>query len=195
MNLNDFLAHVSSGKKVLSGSEEHRYMTKLAFEAMKITSVINQGFHEPNEIRRLMEKLTGKQLDESFTMFPPFYTDCGKNIHIGKNVFINCCCHFQDQGGITIGDGSLIGSHVVLATINHGQDPAQRGDNLPYPIIIGKNVWIGSHATILPGVTVGDGAIVAAGAVVTKNVLPNAIVGGVPAKIIKMIPNIKEVIE
>ena len=68
MNLNDFLAHVSSGKKVLSGSEEHRYMTKLAFEAMKITSVINQGFHEPNEIRRLMEKLTGKQLDESFTI-------------------------------------------------------------------------------------------------------------------------------
>lgn len=86
-----------------------------------------------------------------------------------------------------IGDGTLIGSHVVLATINHGQDPKERADNYPSPIHIGKNVWIGSHATILPGRTIGDNAIVAAGAVVTKDVPEGAIVGGVPAKIIKMI--------
>ena len=101
-------------------------MSQLAFEAMKITTVLNQGYHEPEEIRTLMEKLTGGPIDESFRMFPPFYTDCGKNIHIGKNVFINCGCHFQDQGGIYIGDGALIGSQVVLATINHGRKPEER---------------------------------------------------------------------
>lgn len=187
MELDDFLAYMKSGKKVVSGSEVHQYMTKLAFDAMKITSVLNQGYHEPGEIRELMGQLTGKPIDETFMMFPPFYTDCGKNIHIGKNVFINCCCHFQDQGGIYIGDGTLIGSHTVLATINHSQDPTERADNLPSPIHIGKNVWIGSQSTILPGVTIGDGAIVAAGAVVTKDVPPNTVVGGVPAKAIKKV--------
>ena len=189
MELADFLSLVNAGKRIAAGSEAHRYMTALAFEAMKVTSVLNRGYHEPEEIRKLMEQLTGRTIDESFTMFPPFYTDCGKNIQIGKNVFINCCCHFQDQGGICIGDGTLIGSHVVLATINHGQSPEQRGDNLPAPIRIGTNVWIGSHATILPGVTIGDGAIIAAGAVVTRDVPANTVVGGVPARIIKAIPN------
>ena len=104
---------------------------------------------------------------------------------MGKQVFINCGCHFQDQGGVYIGDGALIGSQVVLATINHGMSPDQRSDNLPAPIHIGKRAWIGSHATILPGVTIGDGAIVAAGAVVTKDVPVNTVVGGVPAKVIR----------
>lgn len=187
MELNEFLDHVNAGKRVSAGTDAHRYMVKLSYEAMKITSVLNQGWHEPEEIRSLMERLTGQPVDPSFTMFPPFYTDCGKNLHIGKNVFINCCCHFQDQGGITIGDGSLIGSHVVLATINHEQNPGKRGDNLPAPIHIGKNVWIGSRSVILPGVTIGDGAIVAAGTVVTKDVPANKVVGGVPAKVIKEI--------
>lgn len=105
----------------------------------------------------------------------------------GKHVFINCCCHFQDQGGIDIGDGTLIGSHVVIATINHGMKEAERKDNFPAPVRIGKNVWIGSHATLLPGVTVGDNAIVAAGAVVTKDVASNTVVGGVPAREMKEI--------
>lgn len=187
MDTEEFLQKMNSGEKAPAGSEAHQCMTELAFNAMKITAVVNQGYHEPQEIRRLMEELTGRPIDESFTLFPPFYSDCGKNIHIGKNVFINCCCHFQDQGGVYIGDGTLIGSHVVLATINHGQDPKERADNYPSPIHIGKNVWIGSHATILPDRTIGDNAIVAAGAVVTKDVPEGAIVGGVPAKIIKMI--------
>ena len=120
-------------------------------------------------------------------MFPPFYTDCGKNLKIGKNVFINSGCRFQDQGGITIGDGALIGHNVVLATINHDLDPARRGDNLPAPIVIGEGVWIGANATVLPGVTIGDHAVVAAGAVVTKDVPADMVVGGVPAKTIRRI--------
>ena len=118
-------------------------------------------------------------------MFPPFYTDCGKNITIGKNVFINMGCKFQDQGGIFIDDGALIGHNVVLATLNHDMNPETRHDMIPKPIHIGKNVWIGSNSTILSGVTIGDGAIVAAGAVVTKDVEKNTVVGGVPAKFIK----------
>ncbi|HJK73201.1 MAG TPA: DapH/DapD/GlmU-related protein [Methanocorpusculum sp.] len=104
---------------------------------------------------------------------------------MGKDVFINSGCHFQDQGGIYIGDGTLIGHSVVLATINHEAEPTIRASMHTKPIVLGKNVWVGSHATILPGVTVGDGAIVAAGAVVTKDVPPGTVVGGVPAKVIK----------
>jgi acetyltransferase-like isoleucine patch superfamily enzyme len=126
-------------------------------------------------------------VDKSFAMFPPFYTDCGKNITIGKNVFINSGCHFQDQGGIAIGDDTLIGHTVVLAILNHGLEADKRKNLYPAPIIIGNNVWIGAHATVLPGVSIGENAVIAAGAVVTKDVPPNTVVGGVPAKVIKAI--------
>ena len=111
----------------------------------------------------------------------------GKNTVVGERVFINMGCKFQDQGGITIDEGALIGHNVVLATINHDLDPAKRQSMSYAPIHIGKNVWIGANATVLAGVTIGDGAVVAAGAVVTKDVEPNTIVGGVPAKVIKKI--------
>ena len=136
-------------------------------------------------MRALFSQLIGAPVDESFGLFPPFYADCGKNIHIGKHVFINMGCKFQDQGGIYIGDGTLIGHNVVLATLNHAKSPKDRGTMIPAPIRIGKHVWIGSNSTILPGVTIGDGAIVAAGAEVSKDVPENAIVGGVPATILR----------
>lgn len=187
MTTETFIEMMNSGKKILCGSEVHRYMGMLSQEAMKITARINCGYHGPEEIRELFSLLTGREVDESFGMFPPFYTDCGKNIHIGRNVFFNGGCRFQDQGGIYIDDGALIGPMVVLATLNHEQDPEHRGNLFPKPIHIGKKVWIGANATVLPGVTIGDGAIVAAGAVVTKDVPPGVIVGGVPAKIIKRV--------
>lgn len=187
MNLQEFLDFVNSGKTAEAGSEAHLCMHELAQEALRLTAQLNSGYRTPEEIRDIMSELTGKPIDESFSMFPPFYTDCGKNLTIGKRVFFNSGCRFQDQGGITIGDGALIGHNVVLATINHAFAPERRGDNIPTPIIIGKNVWIGANATVLPGVTIGDGAIVAAGAVVTKDVPENAIVGGVPAKVMKML--------
>jgi acetyltransferase-like isoleucine patch superfamily enzyme len=135
----------------------------------------------------LFSKITGKQVSKTFMMFPPFYTDFGKNITVGENVFINSGCRFQDQAGITIGDGALIGHNVVLATLNHGFQPDDRSTTYPAPIRIGKNVWISANATIVPGITIGDNAIIAAGAVVSKDVPDNAVVGGVPAKIIKFI--------
>ncbi len=187
MNLQEFLDEMNQGKAVVGGSEAHRFMVKLSNEAMRLTSELNNRYHTPEEVLSLMEKITGQPIDKSFAMFPPFYTDCGKNITIGKNVFINAGCKFQDQGGITIGDGSLIGHNAVLATLNHDVNPEKRGNLKPAPIIIGKNVWIGANVTVLPGVTIGDGAIIAAGAVVTKDVAANTIVGGVPAKLIKAI--------
>ncbi len=187
MDLKEFLDYMNSQKEVIAMSDIHMYMTKLSNDAMKITSELNNSYHTPEEIQALFSKLIGKDVDKSFAMFPPFYTDCGKNINIGKQVFINAGCKFQDQGGITIGDGTLIGHNVVLATLNHNMNPQKRGNLIPAPIKIGKNVWIGSNSTVLSGVTIGDGSIIAAGAVVTKDVPENVVVGGVPAKIIKTV--------
>lgn len=187
MELKDYLNYLNSGKPVEGGGEVHQFMHTVSQEALKITAEINSGYHEPAELRELFSKLIGKPVDESFAFFPPFYTDCGKNITIGKDVFLNMGCKFQDQGGIFIGDGSLIGHNVVLVTLNHAMDPAERATMIPAPIHIGKRVWIGANATVLPGVTIGDGAIVAAGAVVTKDVPENTVVGGVPARVMRKI--------
>lgn len=163
------------------------YAEELFQEAIRIGMELNYQYHTPEEIHKIMECLIGKKIDNSFRLFPPFYTDFGKNITIGKDVFINSGCHFQDQGGITIGEGSMIGHNVVLATINHDLEPRNDRRNHYEPIKIGNHVWIGSNATVLPGVSIGDWAVVAAGAVVVKDVLPYTVVGGVPAKIIKAI--------
>ncbi len=187
MELQEFLKYMDSGKMVIVDSEIHQYMHILSQEALRLTAQINNKYHLPQELRELFEKLTGKPIDESFALFPPFYTDCGKNIHIGKNVFFNSGCKIQDQGGVYIDDGVLLGHGVTIATLNHNFDPNHRRDLIPKPVHIGKNVWVGSNSTILPGVTIGDGAIIAAGAVVTKDCAENTVVGGVPAKFIRTV--------
>nr|WP_178269827.1 sugar O-acetyltransferase [Phocaeicola coprocola] len=162
-------------------------MNDMSNEARRITFELNNAYHTPEEVRNLLSRLFGKTVDESFRVFPPFYTDFGKNITVGKNVFINACCHFQDHGGVSLGDGCQIGHNVVFATLNHGLAPEDRQTTYPAPITLGKNVWVGSNSTILQGVTIGDNAVIAAGAVVTKDVPENTIVGGVPARIIRKI--------
>ncbi len=168
-------------------AERDAYANELFQEAVRIGMELNTMYHTPEELREIMGRLIGKKVDRSFRMFPPFYTDFGKNITIGKGVFINSGCHFQDQGGIEIGDGALIGHNVVLATINHDLNPKGNRKNHYAPIRIGAHVWIGSNATILPGVTIGDWAVVAAGAVVVQDVPAMTVVGGVPAKVLKVI--------
>ena len=185
MDNKQFLEFIKNAEVIKAGSEAHLKMHELSARAQKITMRLNYGFHEPEETVRLFSELTESKVDDSFRCFLPFYTECGINIKLGKNVFINSGCCFQDHAGIEIGDGTLIGHQVVIATINHAQDPVSRADMFPKPVKIGKNVWIGAHATILPGVTIGDNAIIAAGAVVTKDVEKNAVAGGVPAKKIK----------
>lgn len=174
-------------------AERDAYAETLFQDAIRIGMELNNSYHTPEELREIMGRLIGKKVDDTFRLFPPFYTDFGKNITIGKDVFINSGCHFQDQGGITIGDGSLIGHNVVLATINHDLDPENERKNHYKPIQIGAHVWIGSNVTILPGVSIGDWAVVAAGAVVTRNVPALTVVGGIPAKVLKRIQSNKEV--
>lgn len=193
MELEAFLEHLNKGLSVEGGSEIHLYMQELSEQARKQTMEMNTKYHTQQELRTLFSELTDQPINKSLTLFPPFYTDCGKNIHIGENVFINTGCNFQDQGGITIGDNTLIGHNVVLATLNHEFNPSERSWLYPKAIVVEKNVWIGANATILQGVTIGDNSIVAAGAVVLKDVPKNTIVGGIPAKIIREIdPFMKE---
>lgn len=186
MTLEGFIERVKA-RMPLDTEEIQLFMNEMSDEARKITMDINNSYHSQEELRALFSKLFGKPVDSTFRVFPPFYTDFGKNITIGRNVFINACCHFQDHGGVTLGDGCLIGHNVVFATLNHDLNPHRRAFMMPAPIVLGKNVWIGSNSTILQGVTIGDGAVVAAGAVVTKDVPANAVVGGIPAKYLRSV--------
>lgn len=187
MTIEEFRRTMAEVKYIPGGSELHQAFHALSQEALKITAELNVSYHTPEEVRSLMAKLTASEIDESFGMFPPFHTDCGKNTKIGKRVFINSGCQFQDQGGIAIGDDVLIGPQTIIATLNHDPDPEKRGGMFAKPVKICDKVWIGARVTICPGVTIGEGAIVGAGAVVTKDVPPRTVAAGVPAKIIKKI--------
>lgn len=181
MELKEFLRHVRTGGP-LDTPEIHRFMDRMSDEARRVTFELNGAYRTPDEVRALLARLFGREVDPTLRVFPPFYTDFGKNIRLGREVFINACCHFQDHGGVVLGDSCQIGHNVVFATLDHGISPEERKTTYPAPIVLGRNVWVGSNATILKGVTVGDDAIVAAGAVVTKDVAPGTIVGGVPAR-------------
>ena len=185
MTVQEFRRAMAGTKYIPAGSELHLAFHAFSQEALKITAKLNGQYHTPDEIRQIMAELTASEIDESFVIFPPFYTDCGKNIKIGKRVFINAGCQFQDQGGIEIGDDVLIGPQTIIATLNHDPNPEKRGGMIPKTVKIGNKVWLGARVTICPGVTIGEGAIVGAGAVVTKDVPPRTVVAGVPARIIK----------
>lgn len=185
MDCKEYNLLAASGAKLGTDIKTREFMNAAADEAQKITAQINCGYRSQEELRALVSELVGYKVDDGFRLFPPLYSDYGKNIKLGTNVFINSGCCFQDQGGIEIGDGCLIGHQVVIATLNHDFDPAKRAEMTPKKVVLGKNVWVGSHATILPGVTVGDGSIIAAGAVVTKDVPERCIAAGVPARVIR----------
>ena len=188
MDIQDFIDLCKEGKPISGEDRElHGLLTQCSYEAQKITMKLNTSYHSKEEIVEIFRELTGSKVDSSFMCFPPFYTDFGKNITIGKNVFFNTGCSFQDRGGIRIGNGSMLGMNVTIATLNHGLSSETRNTTYPSSVIVGENVWIGSNATILPGVTIGGNSVVAAGAVVTKNVPENSVVAGVPAKVIKKI--------
>ena len=140
MNLKNFLAHVDGGGPIEGGSEHHRFMHAAAQEALRTVNELNTAYRTPEEVRTLLARLTGKPVHESVTLFPPFYSEFGKNLTLGTEVFINIGCRFQDTGGITIGDGSLIGHGSTLTTLNHAVDPHRRADMVPAPIMIGRKV-------------------------------------------------------
>ncbi|HEY0655457.1 MAG TPA: sugar O-acetyltransferase [Chryseosolibacter sp.] len=159
---------------------------EIVFRAQRLSPALNAST-TIDEMRERLSDIIDSRIDKSTTVFVPFYTNFGKHIKLGKNVFINHACSFLDLGGITIEDDVMIGPRVNLTTENHPVDPATRKYLDLKSILIKRNAWIGAGATILPGVTIGENSIVAAGAVVNKDVPDNTIVGGVPAKIIRSI--------
>jgi acetyltransferase-like isoleucine patch superfamily enzyme len=179
-------SRLRSGETIPSGDPEAYKLREASFATKKLLVQLNNS-SDPAEIRELLSQITGSDIDESVAVFTPLYINYGKNTKIGKNVFINFDCVFLDLGGITIEDNVLIAPKVSLLSEGHPVSPSERGSLIPGPIHIKTGAWIGAGATILPGVTIGENSVVAAGAVVSKDVPANTVVGGVPAKILKSI--------
>ncbi|NCD72083.1 sugar O-acetyltransferase [Mucilaginibacter agri] len=188
MTNNDILTRDKNGEVIPLDDPDYPVLLKIIHKAILTTSKLNNlVIDDLSEINRIFSELIGLQVDETFFIIPPFYSDFGENINIGKNVFVNHGCTFMDRGGIILEDNVLIGPKVNLITTNHPLNPAERRATVSYPIVIKKGAWVGAAATVLPGVTVGENAVIAAGAVVTKDVPDNTVVGGIPAQIIKSI--------
>ena len=187
MTLHEYLQMMDRREPIVAGSPAHEVMHHAYEESQRITTELNSSVHTQKEVTGLLSRLTGTEIHPTVRVMSPFQADFGKNIHFGKNIYINAGCKFQDHGGIYIDDNALVGHNCVMATLNHDERPDRRADMIPAPIHICRNVWIGANVTILGGVTVGENAIVAAGAVVTKDVAPNTIVAGVPAREIRKI--------
>ncbi|WAP50567.1 sugar O-acetyltransferase [Arthrobacter sp. ATA002] len=187
MELDELLTALNNGETITAGSPLHEAMHHASQTALRITGELNNGYHEPAQVRELLARLIGRPVDETVALFPPFSADFGRNITLGKRVFINSGCRFQDQGGINIGDDCLIGHNAVLATLNHDLAPSRRADMHPAPVTLGRNVWLGSNVTVLPGVSIGDNSVVAAGAVVTKDIPARSVAVGSPARVLRTI--------
>lgn len=157
--------------------------------ATAITAAMNRlTFNDADQVRALFSELIGRKVDESFLLIPPFYAAGGDEIRVGRNVFVNQNCTFYDLGGLDLGDDVMIGPNVSLITAGHPLAPSRRrAITTGKPIVIERNVWIAAGATVIGGVTVGANAVVAAGSVVTKDVPPNTLVGGNPARVIRTI--------
>lgn len=187
MSMRDIFQRELEGEVISLDDPEYPKIAAWITEAQRVIAEMNTGYRDPAEVRALFSRLTGTAVDESFWLLPPFYTDFGRNIRVGRNVFVNHACEFMDRGGITLGDDVLIGPKVNLVTINHPLDPSRRRSTYCAPIVIQRGAWLGAAVTVMPGVTIGENAVVAAHAVVTRDVPSDTVVGGVPARVIRSI--------
>ncbi|NMF64107.1 sugar O-acetyltransferase [Brasilonema octagenarum] len=182
------------GTKIISwGTPESAAMLANVKRAMAITAKLNRlTFNDVDEIRALFSELIGKKVDENFLLLPPFYTLGGDEIRVGRNVSVNQNCTFYDVGGLDIADDVMIGPNVSIITTGHPLEPSQRRKvTIGKPIVIERNVWIATGAIIIGGVTIGKNSVVAAGSVVTKDVPPNALIGGNPARVIRLVGEVE----
>ncbi|MGN1271830.1 MAG: DapH/DapD/GlmU-related protein [Lactobacillus sp.] len=168
-------------------TEDKKLLQEIIEQNQRLLQNLNTQRHCECEVRQLVSEITGQKISQTTEIRLPFYTDYGHNIKLGKRVFINSNVMMVDLGGITIEDDVLIGPGVSLLSVNHKLNPKQRRELELKPVVIRKNAWIGAKATICPGVVIGENAVVAAGAVVTKDVPKNTVVAGMPAKVIKKI--------
>lgn len=182
----DIFERLKNGETI-AANDPQGYKLRAASYATKKLLVQMNNSAEPVEIRTILSQIINSEIDESVAVFTPLYINYGKHTTIGKNVFINFDCTFLDLGGITIEDNVQIAPKVNLLSEGHPLSPENRQSLMVGHIHIKRNAWIGANATILPGVTIGENSIVAAGAVVSKDVPDNTIVGGIPAKVIKTI--------
>jgi acetyltransferase-like isoleucine patch superfamily enzyme len=170
-----------------AGTTDSRAVVANVQRAVALTEQLNRiPYADPDAIRAAWAELTGTDVDPTFHLIPPLYTDHGLRIRAGRNVFVNQACVLNDIGGIEIGDDVMIGPRVSLLTSGHPLDPElRRRQILAAPIVIERGVWLGAGATVLQGVTVGADAVVAAGAVVSRDVPPRTLVAGVPARVVR----------
>ncbi|GAB3319984.1 sugar O-acetyltransferase [Larkinella ripae] len=183
----DLFQRLRAGEILRKDDPEYARFAAVVARTIRLCVEMNATATHVDEVRNRLSEITGSEIDASTTVFPPFYTNFGQFLRLGKNVFINHACSFLDIGGITIEDEVQIGPRVNLTSENHPINPADRQTLIPRPVLIKRNAWIGAGATILPGVTVGENAVVAAGAVVSRDVPPNTVVAGIPAKVVKTI--------
>ncbi|GEO63490.1 DapH/DapD/GlmU-related protein [Companilactobacillus nantensis] len=169
------------------GTAAYEQIEKVNRRNQILVQELNNTPHTKTEIRELVSQITNEKIDETTEIRLPFYTDFGQNLHLGKNVYISNCSMFVDLGGIYIGDNVLIGPNTTITSVNHRVNPEERRHLNFKSVYIHDNAWLGANVTVTPGTVIGENAIVAAGAVVTKNVPANTIVAGVPARIIKTI--------
>ena len=148
---------------------------------------------ETKQREQVIRELLGAA-GENVAIMPIFHCDNGKNIRVGKNFLANYDVTILDIAPVTIGDYVMIGPNTLIATVNHPISARGRRNHrgIAKPVTIGNDVWIGGNVTILPGVKIGNNVIIAAGAVVTKNIPDNCIAGGVPARVINEIENDQE---
>ncbi|MBR1851231.1 MAG: sugar O-acetyltransferase [Bacteroidales bacterium] len=154
---------------------------------MRLAATLNSGWHTEAEVRDLLREITRHDVPDDVRVFAPLHINYGPGVSFGRDCFLNFGCTLLALGGIAIGDGAFIGPNCVLATEFHPEEPERRHSLLTRPIVIGRNAWLGAGVTVLAGVTVGDNAIVAAGAVVTRDVPPNTVVAGTPARVLRPI--------
>lgn len=172
-----------TGKDYVGSDELYANVQK----TMRLCAEMNTGYHTEAEVRDYLSQIIGNDVDDTVRVFPPFNINYGLTTRFGRDSFVNFGCTFLALGGITIEDGAFIGPHCVLATEYHPEDPARRHSLNTKSITIGRNAWLGADVKVLAGVTIGENAIVAAGSVVTKDVPPDMVVAGSPARIIRPI--------
>ena len=183
---NKIFKRLRAGERISMDDPDYHQIGDEVNRRIPLMHALNNS-EDKDAIRNMLGQVIGAKVDESTTVFIPFYTNLGFHISLGKNVFINHACSFLDLGEIIIEDDVMIGPRVSITSENHPIEIENRKTMVPARVVIKRNAWIGASATILPGVTIGENAVVAAGALVNKSVPANTVVGGVPAKVIKTI--------